>query len=62
MLSWKQQEDTMYLEKAFYEELRRAVRIISLTAVVYPMYGDYPFRFKLESRLPEIMKWLAVSN
>ncbi len=52
----------MYLEKAFYEELRRAVRIISLTAVVYPMYGDYPFRFKLESRLPEIMKWLAVSN
>ena len=44
--------DPTYLEKATYEELRLAVRIIGLTATVFPLHGDYPFRFKIESRHP----------
>lgn len=54
--------DPTYLEKASYEELRLAVRIIGLTTIVYPMHGDYPFRFNIESRPPEIMKKLAHCN
>jgi site-specific DNA recombinase len=30
-----------------YEELRLAVHILGLRAIVYPMHGDYPFRYKL---------------
>jgi DNA invertase Pin-like site-specific DNA recombinase len=30
-----------------YEELRLAVHILGLSAIVYPMHGDYPFRYKL---------------
>jgi hypothetical protein len=52
---WAQQvrpylSDPTYLEKATYEELRLAVRVIGLTAIVFPLHGDYPFRFKIESR------------
>lgn len=54
--------DPKYLETASYEELRLAVRIIGLAAIVYPLHGDYPFRMAIESRPPEIMKKLANSN
>ena len=54
--------DPTYLQNATYEELRLAVRIIGLTAKVFPMHGDYPFRYTLESRPPEIMKKLAYCN
>ena len=54
--------DPKYLETASYEELRLAVRIIGLAAIVYPLHGDYPFRMTIESRPPEIMKKLANSN
>lgn len=51
--------DPTYLEQASYEELRLAVRIIGIHAIVYPLHGGYPFRIKLESRPPEVMKQLA---
>src|SRR5207245_2474700 len=54
--------DPDYLINASYEELRLAVRIIGITAIVYPLHGDYPFRARLESRPPKIMKRLAVCN
>jgi DNA invertase Pin-like site-specific DNA recombinase len=54
--------DPKYLDKASYEELRLAVRIIGLTAIIYPMHGGYPFRSRIESRPPEIMKKLANCN
>lgn len=47
------------LEAASYDELRLAVRILGLTAVVFPTHGDYPFRYKIEVGPPKIMKHLA---
>jgi DNA invertase Pin-like site-specific DNA recombinase len=37
-----------------YEELRLAVRILGLRAIVYPMHGDYPFRAKIDTYPPEL--------
>ncbi len=51
--------DPTYLENASYEELRLAIRILGLHAVVFPMHGDYPYRYKIEARPPEIMKHLG---
>lgn len=50
--------DPEYLKKASYEELRLAVRIIGLTATVFPMHGNYPFRHQIKARPPEVMKML----
>src|SRR5437764_6717868 len=32
-----------------YEEQRLAARILGLKAVVYPLHGDYPFRFQISA-------------
>lgn len=45
-----------------YEEQRLAVRILGLRAIVYPLHGDFPFRYKIEVSPPEIMKHLANCN
>ncbi len=42
-----------------YEELRLAVRIMGITAYVYPASGDYPFRVKIDAKLPEITKKMS---
>jgi DNA invertase Pin-like site-specific DNA recombinase len=46
--------------KPAYEELRLAVRILGLVAVVYPLHGDHPFRAQIDTYPPEIMKHLGV--
>jgi site-specific DNA recombinase len=42
-----------------YEELRLAVQILGIHATVYPSTGDYPFRYKIEVRLQQIVKGLV---
>ncbi len=42
-----------------YEELRLAVRILGMYVTVYPSRGDYPFRYQIEVRVPQIMKGLV---
>lgn len=54
--------DSAYLEEASYEELRLAVRILGLTAAVFPKHGDYPFRFKLECQSFKIARQRANHN
>ncbi len=39
-----------------YEEKRLAVRILGITALVYPGKGEYPFRCKVEALPPAIRK------
>ena len=41
-----------------YEELRLAVRIIGIHAIVFPLRGEYPFRYKIEVRPPKIWELL----
>lgn len=39
-----------------YEEKRNAVRALGVVASVYPASGDYPYRYKIDITVPEIMK------
>jgi hypothetical protein len=39
-----------------YEEKRLAIRILGITACVYPSKGEYPFRYKIEAMPPAIRK------
>ena len=49
--------DTSYTPS--YEELRLAVQILDIHVTVYPSKGEYPFRYKIEVRLPQIVKGLV---
>jgi DNA invertase Pin-like site-specific DNA recombinase len=42
-----------------YEELRLAVQILGIHVTVYPSTGDYPFRYKIEVRVPQIVRGLV---
>ena len=42
-----------------YEEQRLAARILGLQAVVYPLNGDYPFRFQISANPPSIVSLLT---
>jgi len=42
-----------------YEELRLAVQILGIHATVYPSKGDYPFRYKIEVRVPQIVRGIV---
>lgn len=41
-----------------YEELRLAVRILGIHVTVYPSQGNYPYRYEIEVRVPQIIKGL----
>ncbi|HEY7348349.1 MAG TPA: recombinase family protein [Ktedonobacterales bacterium] len=41
-----------------YIELRLAVRILGIKAVVYPTKGEWPFRYQIDVTVPEIMRQL----
>jgi hypothetical protein len=41
-----------------YEEKRNAVRALGVIATVYPASGNYPYRYKIDITVPEIMKKL----
>jgi len=46
-----------------YDELRLAVHILGIKAIVFPASGDYPFRARIDVTIPEIMKKLhCVTN
>jgi DNA invertase Pin-like site-specific DNA recombinase len=42
-----------------YEEMRFAIRILGITATVYPVKGDYPERFTIDVRPPDIVSLLS---
>ena len=42
-----------------YEELRLAVQILGIHVTVYPSKGEYPFRYKIEMRVPQIVQGLV---
>ena len=42
-----------------YEELRLAVQILGIHVTLYPSKGDYPFRYQIELRVPQIFKGLV---
>jgi|SRR5215469_365763 len=42
-----------------YEELRLAVQILGIHVTVFPSKGDYPFRYKIEVRVPQIVRGLV---
>ena len=39
-----------------YQELRLAVRIIGIRALIYPTKGDYEFRWQIFATVPEVLK------
>jgi site-specific DNA recombinase len=41
--------------KPSYEELRLAVHVLGIKAIVYPQSGDYPFRAQVDFTIPEIV-------
>jgi hypothetical protein len=45
-----------------YEEKRLAVRIIGITAIVYPTQGDWPFRCEVGFTAPEIAEKAHLNN
>jgi hypothetical protein len=48
--------DPTYMVKAGYEELRLAIKILGIVALIYPQRGDWPFRWRIVATIPEIMK------
>jgi hypothetical protein len=42
-----------------YEELRLAVQILGIHVTIYPSKGEYPFRYQIEVRVPQIVKGLV---
>ncbi|MFL5588768.1 MAG: recombinase family protein [Ktedonobacteraceae bacterium] len=42
-----------------YEEMRLAVQILGIHVTLYPSKGDYPFRYQIEVRVPQIVKGLV---
>lgn len=45
-----------------YDELRFAIRILGLQAVVYPTQGEWPFRLNVDMTVPEIMNVFSKSS
>jgi len=60
--AWAQEVRPLLTDPAYsptYEELRLAVRILGIHVTVYPSKGDYPFRYQIEVRVPQIVKGLV---
>jgi len=47
--------DRAYLDSATYEELRLAVKILGVRTMVYPLGGDYPFRWDVKMTVPAVL-------
>jgi DNA invertase Pin-like site-specific DNA recombinase len=47
--------DRAYLDAATYEELRLAVKILGVRVTVYPLAGDYPFRWDVKMTVPAVL-------
>ena len=39
-----------------YAELRLAIRILGIQAIIYPTQGEWPFRCAIDITVPEVMK------
>ncbi len=39
-----------------YQELRLAIRVLGIKAIIYPTQGDWPFRCAIDITIPEVMK------
>lgn len=52
--------DPLYLEKATYDELRLAVRILGVRVTVFPTGSEH--RFTIDITIPEIMKKLDCNS
>ncbi len=44
--------------QASYQELRLAIRVLGIRAIVYPTIGEWPWRCKIDTMIPEIMRKL----
>lgn len=47
--------DRAYLDTASYEELRLAIKILGVRVTVYPLEGDYPFRWDVKMTVPAVL-------
>jgi hypothetical protein len=47
--------DPTYMETATYSELRLAIRILGIIVTVFPVQGEWPFRFQVDVTVPEIL-------
>jgi len=45
-----------------YQELRLAIRVLGIKAIIYPTKGDWPFRCAIDITVPEVMKKLDCFN
>jgi hypothetical protein len=48
--------------KPTYEELRQVIRILGIRATIYPERGDYPYRYKIEATVPDVLRILEPSS
>lgn len=54
--------DAAYMQTASYQELRLAVKILGIRATVYPGTGEYPYRYRIEVMIPELLAKLSVAG
>ncbi|HEU5383645.1 MAG TPA: recombinase family protein [Ktedonobacteraceae bacterium] len=47
--------DRAYLDTASYEELRLAIKILGVRVTIYPLSGDYPFRWDVKMTVPGVL-------
>jgi hypothetical protein len=47
--------DPSYIAHASYQELRFAVEILGIRVTVFPTQGDYPYRYKIDIKIPELL-------
>jgi hypothetical protein len=47
--------DPSYIAHASYQELPFAVEILGIRVTVFPTQGDYPYRYKIDIKIPELL-------
>lgn len=47
--------DPSYIAHASYQELRFAIEILGIRVTVFPTQGDYPYRYKIDIKIPELL-------
>jgi hypothetical protein len=52
--------DRAYLDTASYEKLRLAIKILGVRVTIYPLAGDYPFRWDVKMTVPGVLGKLNI--
>lgn len=50
------------MSKAEYAELRLAIKILGIKVKVFPLHGDYPYRYQIDVTVPEVLARMNITS